>query len=255
MQLVPRYLVSNDTVVVSDDFSANKEYNKVYQRNLKITKGIDNVIAFEVKNSDQKPVSILNTYTPYVEIYTEDNVLLKKYIGTIKETSTPLYKGQFTINIADGDTLGIDGQYLSYTVYLTKTSDSTNTLTYADTQFGAKGTIELLNEAFPGPIASKTVSTFIDSISSVVDGEPAINSNTALHTAAIYSTGFAGTVTIQGTLEDTTSNNWFTINAITLTSPTTPTYQNFNGVFSNIRFKVANDSGNTGTIDKILVRN
>ena len=36
MQLVPRYLVSNDTVVVSDDFSANKEYNKVYQRNLKI---------------------------------------------------------------------------------------------------------------------------------------------------------------------------------------------------------------------------
>ena len=83
MQLVPRYLVSNDTVVVSDDFSANKEYNKVYQRNLKITKGIDNVITFEVKNSDQKPVSILNTYTPYVEIYTEDNVLLKKYIGTI----------------------------------------------------------------------------------------------------------------------------------------------------------------------------
>ena len=127
MQLVPRYLVSNDTVVVSDDFSANKEYNKVYQRNLKITKGIDNVITFEVKNSDQKPVSILNTYTPYVEIYTEDNVLLKKYIGTIKETSTPLYKGQFTINIADGDTLGIDGQYLSYTVYLTKTSDNTKT--------------------------------------------------------------------------------------------------------------------------------
>ena len=255
MQLVPRYLVSNDTVVVSDDFSANKEYNKVYQRNLKITKGIDNIISFEVKNSDQKPVSILNTYTPYVEIFTEDNVLLKKYTGTIKETSTPLYKGQFTINIADGDTLNIDGQYLSYTVYLTKTSDNTNTLTYADSQFGAKGTIELLNEAFPGPVASKSVSTFINSISSVIDGEPAINSNTALHTPAIYSTDFAGTVTIEGSLEDSTTDNWFTINQITLASPTTPTYQNFNGVFSNLRFKVANDSGNTGTIDKILVRN
>tara|TARA_B100001057_G_C22826070_1_gene941482 strand:- start:486 stop:1214 length:729 start_codon:yes stop_codon:yes gene_type:complete len=242
-------------VVVSDDFSANKEYNKVYQRNLKITKGIDNTITFEVKNSDQKPVSILNTYTPYVEIFTEDNILFKKYIGTIKETSTPLYKGQFTINIADGDTLNIDGQYLSYTVYLTKTSDNTNTLTYADSQFGAKGTIELLNEAFPGPIASKSVSTFIDSISSVVNGEPGINSNTALHTAAIYSTGFAGTVTIEGSLEDSTTNNWFTINTVSMSSPTAPTYQNFNGVFSNIRFKVANDSGNTGTIDKILVRN
>ena len=58
--------------------------------------------------------------------------------------------------------------------------------------------IELLNEAFPVPVASKSVSTFINSISSVIDGEPAINSNTALHTAAIYSTDFAGTVTIEG---------------------------------------------------------
>ena len=40
-----------------------------------------------------------------------------------------------------------------------------------------------------------------------------------------------------------------------MSSPTQPTYQNFNGVFSNIRFTVANDSGNTGTIDKILLRN
>ncbi len=255
MQLVPRYLVSNETIVVSDDFSANKEYNKVYQRNIKITKGIDNTITFEVKNSDQKPISILNTYTPYVELFTEDHVLLKKFIGTIKETSTPSFKGQFTITIADGDTLDIDAQYLSYVVYLTKTSDNSNLLTYADTQFGAKGTIELLNEAFPGPIASKSVSTFIDSISSVIDGEPAINSNSALHTAAIYSTGFAGTVTIEGSLEDNTTNNWFTINTVTLTNPTTPIHQNFNGVFSNIRFKVANESGNTGTIDKILVRN
>ena len=77
MQLVPRYLVSNDTVVVSDDFSANKEYNKVYQRNLKITKGIDNVIAFEVKNSDQKPVSILNTYTPMLKYIQKTMYYLK----------------------------------------------------------------------------------------------------------------------------------------------------------------------------------
>tara|TARA_Y200000002_G_scaffold343707_1_gene316376 strand:- start:2787 stop:3554 length:768 start_codon:yes stop_codon:yes gene_type:complete len=255
MQLVPRYLVSNNTVVVSDGFAANKEYRKVYQRNIKIVKGIDNTITFEVKNSDQKPVSILNTYTPFVEIFTEDDVLFKKYTGTIKETSTPLYKGQFTINVSDNDTMNIDGQYLSYTVYLTKASDNTNTITYADSQFGATGTIELISEAFPGPHDSKTITTFLDSISSVVNGEPHTNSNTALHTAAIYSTGFAGTVKIQGTLEDNTTNNWFDINTVTMSSPTQPTYQNFNGVFSNIRFTVANDSGNTGTIDKILLRN
>ena len=84
-------------MVVSDGFAGNVEYRKVYQRNIKIAKGIDNVITFEIKNSDHKPVSILNTYTPYVEVFTEDDILLKRYIGTIKETSTPSYKGQFTI--------------------------------------------------------------------------------------------------------------------------------------------------------------
>jgi len=30
---------------------------------------------------------------------------------------------------------------------------------------------------------------------------------------------------------------------------------NFNGVFSNLRFVKTNDSGNVGSIDKILIRN
>ena len=255
MQLVSRYLATNHSVVVTDGFAGNVEYRKVYQRNIKIAKGIDNVITFEIKNSDHKPVSILNTYTPYVEVFTEDDVLLKRYIGTIKETSTPSYKGQFTINISDADTLNIDGLYLSYVVYLNKTSDATNTLTYADDQFGPSGVIELSGSAFPGPIDSKSVTTFLDDISSVVDAEPHINSNEALHTAAIYSTGFAGTVKVQGTLGDNTSNSWFDIATETLSSPTTPHYVNFNGVFSNLRFVKTNDAGNVGTIDKILVRN
>ena len=129
MQLASTYLVSNKTVVVVDGFVAGQEYRKVYQRNITVAKGIDNLITFELKNSDHKPLSILNTYTPYVEVYTEDNTLLKKYMGTIKETSTPNYKGVFTINITDNDTLNIDGQYMSYTVYLEKASDNSNVLT------------------------------------------------------------------------------------------------------------------------------
>ena len=131
MQLLSRYLVSNKTDVVLDGSGNLTEYRKVYQRKLKIAKGIDNIITFEVKNHDQKPVSILNVYTPYVEVFTEDNVLLKRYVGTIKETTTPSFKGQFTINITDGDTLNIDAQFLSYTVYLTKASDNSNVLTYS----------------------------------------------------------------------------------------------------------------------------
>lgn len=88
-----------------------------------------------------------------------------------------------------------------------------------------------------------------------MDAEPHINSNEALHTAAIYSTGFAGTVKVQGTLGDNTSTRWFDITTETLSNPTTPHYVNFNGVFSYLRFVKTNDSGNTGSIDKILIRN
>lgn len=256
MQLVPRYLVSNKTVVVVDDFVGKPvEYRKVYQRNLKVTKGIDNVITFEIKNSDQKPISILGTYTPYVEIFTEDKILLKKYIGTIKETSTPNYKGQFTITITDNDLLNYDAQYMSYTVYLNKNSDQTNTITYADEQFGISGTIEITGNAFPGPIDSISIDTFNNNISSVADAQPNINGNDALHTAAIYTTNYNGDVVIEGTLGPNNTTSWFTIDTVAISSASQPVYQNFNGVFSFIRFKLSPSNSNNGTVDKILLRN
>ena len=71
----------------------------------------------------------------------------------------------------------------------------------------------------------------------------------------LYSTGFAGTVKVQGTLGGNTSTSWFDITTETLSNPTTPHYVNFNGVFSNLRFVKTNDAGNVGSIDKILIRN
>lgn len=256
MQLVSRYLVSNSTVVVLDGFVGKSvEYRKVYQRNIKVARGIDNTITFEVKNSDHKPVSILGTYIPYVEVFTEDDVLLKRYLGTIKETSTPNYKGQFSITITDNDTLNTDGQYFKYTVYLQKSSDQSNVITYADSQFGIEGTIELTGNAFPAPKDSKLVETFVNNISSVVDAEPQINSNEGLHTAVFYTTNYSGSLTIEGTLDDTTTNVWFEIDNFDVVNPTQPVYRNFNGVFRNLRFKYSNAAGNSGTLDKILVRN
>lgn len=255
MQLVSRYLVSNKTVVVLDDYVGKPvEYRKVYQRNIKVAKGIDNVITFEIKNSDQKPVSILGTYTPYVEIFTEDKTMLKRYTGTIKETSTS-YKGQFTINITDNDLLNYDAQYMSYTVYLTHNTNQTNTVTYADDQFGISGTIELTGNAFPGAMDSISVSTFNNNISTVVDAQPSINGNDALHTAAVYSSSYVGDVIVQGTLGANNSTSWFTIGTISISNATQPSYYNFNGVFDYVRFKLSPSNNNSGTVDKILLRN
>jgi len=59
MQFNPSYLYANKVDVFSDLGSWQTErYRKVYQRTLKIYRGVDNPIDFQVRNSDQKPQSI-----------------------------------------------------------------------------------------------------------------------------------------------------------------------------------------------------
>lgn len=258
MQLTPRYLVKNKTTIVADlATGAITEYRPVYARDLKAYRGIDNVLTFEVKNNDQKPVSILNTYTPKFVAYDENKTLVLEKTGTVIETSTPSYKGQFTVNITANDLLNTKDQFLTYSIYLVKDSDDSQVLTYANAHFESCGTISVDSCAFPGPKDPVTIDTFagVDDVytSEYVDAHPALNGNDALHTAAIYSTDFAGTVTIQGSLENQNPTNWVDITTTTLASPTEPTPINFNGVFNFIRAKY--ETSNSGTIDKILVRN
>lgn len=259
MQLIPRYLYNNKMVLVSNLAGANTEFRQVYTRNIKLHRGINNTILFEIKNADQKPVSILNTYTPKFTMFDENKTQVLEKTGTVKETSTPLYKGQFTVDITENELLNLKDQYLSYNVYLVKT-DGTNHLTYSDSQFGMSGTIELHSEAFPGPKDSYTVKTFTETstdnyTSETINAEPALNGNVALHTAAVYGSSFIGDFTVQGTLDNQVSGqtNWFDVSTVTFTgSETEPKPINFNGVFNHLRFLYTKTSG---TIDKVLVRN
>ncbi len=259
MQLIPRYLYNNKMVLVSNLAGDNTEFRQVYTRNIKLHRGINNTILFEIKNNDQKPVSILNTYTPKFTMFDENKTQVLQKTGTIKETSTPLYKGQFTVDITENDLMNLKDQYLSYNVFLVK-ADGSNLLTYSDAQFGMSGTIELHSEAFPGPKDSYIVKTFTETSednyeSESINAEPALNGNVALHTAAVYGSSFVGNFTVQGTLDNLVNNNtnWFDVSTITFTgSETEPQPINFNGVFNHLRFQYQKTSG---TIDKVLVRN
>ena len=259
MQLTPRYLVDDKTILVANLANGTTtEYRTVYAKNLKLYRGIDNTLTFEIKNNDQKPVSILNTYTPKFVAYDESNTQVLEKTGTIIETTTPSYKGQFTVAVTETDLLDVKDQYLTYAVYMIKDSDDSKVITYSNSHFEMTGTIELSSGAFPGPKESYSVQTFTESetdvyLSEKVEAHPALNGNTALHTVAIYgSTDFDGTVTIQGSLEDQNPANWADLSSASYSNPTTPQYQNFNGVFSWLRIKYEKTSG---SIDKVLIRN
>lgn len=259
MQLIPRYLVNNRTTIVANEAGFVTEYRPVYQKHIQVYKGIDNVLEFKVLNPDQKPIE-LSTYTPKFQAFDQNKKLIIEHDGVqvTSDGSTPI-KGVFKITVTENETLNIKDQFLSYNIHLVDAND-VPVLTYTDTHFGMNGVINISSAAFPGPGAAHSVTAFTEVSeewrTSPVNAEPAINGNEALHTAAIYTNEFIGTVTVQATLENQISEqtNWANITTQEFTgAETTPIGVNVNGVYSYLRFVSNVDPADK--ITKILVRN
>lgn len=263
MQLIPRYLVNNRINLVSSETGFVVEYRPVYTRDLKVYRGIDNRLQFRLLNADQKPVRV--TGTPVFVAFDENNSKVLEYSATVTDDgSTRDSRGLFEVTITDNDLLGIRQQYLHYNIYLQENFED-RTLTYSNRNFDSAGTIYIDGKSFPGPKPSATVDNFYPVNNTWIAGNtaadsiyahPGLNGNDALHTAAVYTTGYTGSVKIQATLENQISgqNNWFDV--ITLEfdgTETEPTVANFNGIYRYLRFVL--DSNPAGTIQKILVRN
>ena len=259
MQLAHRYLVKSKTILVSSDTGFVTEYRPVYNRQLKIYKGIDNTLEFRLMNANQKPVNLSN-YSPRLVAFDENKTQVLDKQGTVLDDGSTTTRGLFTITIGDNDTLNIDGQFLSYTVYLTNDTTNLNEITYNDVAFNACDTIEVETCAFPGPKPTYSITTFTqdDTVwnSESIEAHPAINGNEALHTMVVYTDSYVGNVVIQATLENqiTGSTTWADITTLTFDgSETQPMPANFNGVFSYLRVTASADPA--GKISKILVRN
>jgi len=144
MQRIQVYLYPNRITVVTNldtNSPTNVEYRIVYQRNVKIYKGIDNIIEIEVKNNDQKRVELGISQLKLVLMDQSQN-LINTYTAQSLEDSTIV--GLARITIPSADIAELDPQYLRFAVYQTNAIFE-NILTYNDSQFGAIGTIQLLN--------------------------------------------------------------------------------------------------------------
>ena len=256
-----RYLVSNRIDVLANEAGHITEYRPVYSRNLQVYKGIDNVLEFKLINPDQKPLDV-DRYTPKFVAFDENrNMIIERDGVNLQEGDSTAYtkKGLFSVTITENDLLNVKDQYLSYNIYLID-YDETKVQTYANEWFDSAGIIKVSGSAFPGPSASYSIDTFLEDNSvwhsEAIDAQPGINGNEALHTAAVYTDGYAGDVVVQATLENqiTDYTNWADVATETLSgSESEPTPINFNGVFSFLRIKATADPANT--ITKILVRN
>lgn len=82
MQFTSRYLANNKVTVVANLDGLITEYRPVYQKNLQVYRGIDNVLHFEVKNHDQKPISLAG-YTPTLVVFDENKNMVIERTGTV----------------------------------------------------------------------------------------------------------------------------------------------------------------------------
>jgi len=239
----------------------------VYDRRLKLYKGVSNPLTFTFKNEDQKAQDITAKTYEFVLIDSETKKsALTRNLTILDDGSTTSSKGTASITITEGDLLELDAKFYNYAIREVA-ADNSRTVTFADTAYNAAGNVEVLDGAYPDMIDSEEVASFtvttgpLTRTSSAIDANPGINNNAALHTIAVYTKSFSGSLRIQGTMAAIPDNSdYFDIAAtdqsytINFSNSSGVTYYNFTGVYQNVRFSWANDTGNTGQIDKILYR-
>lgn len=278
MQSLPIYLYPNIFDVILDLDPIVKGANRVmYQRDLKIQKGIKNKVRIQFKNSDQKriPISQDDVFVFSLFDATNQRLLIEKTLTILDDGTTLATRGLAELSLTESDTLSLDVSDYQFSVKKLDT-DGTYLPAYSNTYYGVAGFMKVAQDVYPMLQPSQEVVAFEqvydDSIqkyqhrSGNIYAYPEYNSNTALHTAAAYMTNFKGILKIEGTLYNSPAsfNRYVTIATQSYNGYSGIDYFNFNGIFSYVRFTFIPDtapgeSNNNnpdyyGSFDKVLYR-
>lgn len=266
MQFNPVYLYANklDVFTSPSDTWSKERYRKVYNRNLKIFRGVDNRIDIQVRNPDQKASNITGS-TLVFNLVSRDtkNLVLQKDFDVMD-----LVTGKVTIILTSEELLDLDNGNYNYSIVkeVRTTIDSTDYKVtsriplYVDSQYDTVGTLEISGDVYGNVEPSLVVDTFNyinpftqgDSTpswysSAIIDARPKVITGNSLHTFQFYSTNYSGSVMIQGNLDNQggtpRETKWVDIDSIDLS---TETYKNIVGKWNWFRIKhIPTGSSNT----------
>jgi hypothetical protein len=269
MQKISSYLYPNRINVVADVALFPVRWNIVYQNRVKIYQGVDNVLTLDVKNSDQKRIDI-SEMTLKMSV---TDTLGRDLLTT--DVTPGVTTGLATVTIAEDDLVNVTPQFLNFTIYR-ENEDATKTVLYADTQFGAKGNIELIGSV----LATGTPPRYITRFNPITDTTTSPPWNPIYYSDAVEVrqpnllkaaeddsieltfnfVSLAGTVTIQYTKDDviSTATKWVELEVFSVTTSTSTlvkTYTNpeYRRDMAWFRVKYLLNTGNTGTLDKVTV--
>jgi hypothetical protein len=278
MLKLPVYLYTNK-LVVTLDLDENRGVNNVmYQRTLTIQKGLKNTVQIQFKNSDQKPVPVTDMTFVFNAFSNDNRTLLSKRLEIVDDGTTLATRGLATLTISESDTLDLDTTFYKFSITALD-SDGSYMPAYSNTYYGIAGTLEVKSEVLPVLMPSTEINAWwvyrnanpdaqrFEFYSGNYQAHAGFKSNEALHTAAIYMTGFTGDVIIQGTLDNSpaspghanrgyseirdlvtepSGDSWAILNALSYDNFTGIDYVNWSGNFTNVQVKWIPKSKNIG---------
>jgi hypothetical protein len=270
MQLNSVYLYPNKIDVFTNTLASwqLERYRRVYNRNLKIYRSVDNRIDLQVRNSDQKSTDITGSVLVFNIITREANdLVVKKDCVTVAASTGKVYA-----TITRADLLDLEPGFYNYTVVqeireaisATEYRVTSRTPMYMDSQYGVVGTMEVSGDTESVAEQSLNVSTFAYInpgttgytdpkyyVSSLIDCKGQLATPQSLHSFQFYTTNYTGTVIIQGSIDDgATPKNWVDLSTQTVTNSNVK-YSNIVGKWNFFRIK---HLPTTGTVDKVLYR-
>ena len=280
MQKIISYSYPNRIQLLANLDGFIVEYTNVYQRTIKIYKGVDNVLEFDIKNADQKRLDLITT--PLVSnlklnLMDASGNALPNSPYTVTPNSS--LKGIATSVIPSADLDQFDEQYFTYSVTADDT-DSNNIVLYADSRFGATGQVQLVGNATPATRKSVVYDRFsgeIDFSGNVKNHSSAIPTKfyeavpTTSLSFSIDMTNYKGKIVVEATRDSTISVESFSRQGVelftrTYTSANTGTldtgpisiedYNYFRVTWIYLDptlIGLYNNPNPTGTVDKITV--
>lgn len=220
MQLNSVYLYPNKVDVFTNLGTWKTErYRRVYNRNLKIYRSVDNRIDFQVRNSDEKATSVENYYIVFKLVSVDTQELILEQDCTVQSAST----GKVYVTLTENQVRDLDLGFYSYSLtqesrtYIDTTNYTVSSKSplYVDAQYEVSGLIEV-NGDLNGNLLSSTVINKFDYvnpattgyndpsyyISSIINANPETTTGNSLHTFQLYMNNYTGTVTVQGSLSE-----------------------------------------------------
>lgn len=216
----------------------NMRWQPVYAKNLKVNKGVDNVILFEFVNQDEKPVNITGSTITFRMISQDGRILL--FSKDLEILSAAYGRAKVTILSTDLD--AIEAQPASWSLERNQATSDLYEAVFTDDYAGGRGVVDIVDSVYPEFTTSAvmTIPTL---------GTPNYNNPNRNHTSMAYVNGaslttfqldfdnFTGNLKAQGS--GTQLGPWYDIGSqVEYVNQDTRTYINVPGYHNYVRFEI-----------------